>query len=102
MLNEEYGLTNPFSFQILLIVLDDLINAISNLIVNWTIPLSVGNTACNCVLFVKTIHTLVDSSELWRWALALSSPIDCQPRIFSGFGGGTSREPVLSGGIQRE
>ena len=43
---------------------------------------------CNCVLFVKTIHTQVASSRLWEWALALSLLTDCQPGIFSGLGGG--------------
>lgn len=47
-------------------------------------PPPVGNT----VLFVKTIYTLVASSELSGWALALSLPSDCQPRIFSGLRGG--------------
>lgn len=72
MLNEEVGLNDPFS---------------SNL----------GNTPCNCVVFVKTIHMLVASSEIWERALALSLPTNCQPGIFSGFVDACPKEPVLSG-----
>lgn len=45
---------------------------------------------------------LVAPPELWEWALALSLPIDCQPRILSGLVEACPREPGLSGAIQRE
>lgn len=35
---------DPFSSKILLLVLDDLMDACSNFIVNWAIPFLVGNT----------------------------------------------------------